>query len=255
MTGVAAGLALSGKVVFTYSIANFPTFRCLEQIRNDLCYARLPVKIVAVGGGLAYGAAGYSHHAVEDLAVMGALPHLRVLAPGDPAEVRLAVREVLNDPGPCYLRIGKGGEACVHPAELPAPIDRAIRLRDGHDVTLIACGGILSLACAAAETLAADGMSVELLSMPSLKPFDEDAVLAAARKTGRILTIEEHGWGGLGTRAAEVLARSGAAVKFAPMRLSNDLVAHEAGSQAQLRAAHGLTVEAIVERARGMVRG
>jgi transketolase len=110
MTGVAAGLAMSGKIVFTYSIANFPTLRCLEQVRNDVCYHNANVKIVAVGGGLAYGAQGYTHHAIEDLAILRALPNIRVIAPGDPAETRAAVMAIVNTPGPCYLRLGKAGE-------------------------------------------------------------------------------------------------------------------------------------------------
>src|SRR3972149_11388361 len=118
MIGVAAGLALSGKVVFVYSIANFPVMRCLEQIRNDVCYHNLSVTVVAVGGGVAYGTAGYTHYAVEDLAVMRAMPNMRVLTPGDPVEVRWATRSIPAHPGPCYLRLGKGGEAVVHKSEL-----------------------------------------------------------------------------------------------------------------------------------------
>src|SRR6185437_7546990 len=114
MTGVAAGLALSGKVVFTYSIANFPVMRCLEQIRNDVCYHTLNVKIVAVGGGMAYGTAGCSHYALEDLAVLQALPNMTVIAPGDPVEVAWATRAIVAQPGPCYLRLGKAGEKRLH---------------------------------------------------------------------------------------------------------------------------------------------
>src|SRR5437763_8640674 len=114
MIGVAAGLAMSGHVVFTYSIANFPVMRCLEQIRNDVCYHNLNVKIVAVGGGLAYGPAGYTHHALEYLAVMRAMTGMTVLAPGDPVETRLATKALADRQGPCYLRLGKAGEPLVH---------------------------------------------------------------------------------------------------------------------------------------------
>ncbi len=114
MTGVAAGLALEGKIVFTYSIDNFPVMRCLEQIRNDVCYHNLNVKVVAVGGGLAYGTAGFMYYAFEDLVVMGAGPNMTVLTPGDPVEVRLATRAVVNWQGPSYPRLGKGGEPVVH---------------------------------------------------------------------------------------------------------------------------------------------
>src|SRR5437667_4581521 len=114
MTGIGAGMALSGKVVFTYSIANFPTLRCLEQVRNDVCYHAADVKIVAVGGGFAYGSLGMTHHATEDLALMRALPGMVVVAPGDPIEVELATRAVVEHRGPCYLRLGRVGEPCVH---------------------------------------------------------------------------------------------------------------------------------------------
>src|SRR5207302_7770276 len=114
MTGIAAGLALSGKIVFTYSIANFATLRCLEQIRNDVCYHNANVKVVAVGGGLAYGALGSTHHATEDLAIMRALPRMVVVAPGDPVETELLTRAVAAEAGPCYMRLGRAGRSEEH---------------------------------------------------------------------------------------------------------------------------------------------
>jgi len=131
MTGIAAGLALSGKVVFIYSIANFPVMRCLEQIRNDVCYHNLNVKIVTVGGGLTYGSLGYTHHGVEDIAVMRVLPNMTVIAPGDPVEARLATQAILNTPGPCYLRLGKAGEPVVHQIEPEFQVGKAISLQLG----------------------------------------------------------------------------------------------------------------------------
>ena len=138
MTSVAAGMALSGRIVFTYSIANFPTLRCLEQVRNDVCYHDANVKVVSIGGGFAYGAMGATHHAVEDLAVMRALPNMTVVAPGDPIEARAATRALVAMPGPGYLRLGKAGEPKVHSGEVDFAIGRAIRLRDGGDVTRVA---------------------------------------------------------------------------------------------------------------------
>ena len=145
MTGVAAGLALSGKIVFTYSIANFPIMRCLEQIRNDICYHDLNVKIVAVGGGFAYGSAGYSHHALEDLVIMRSLPNMTVLAPGDPTEARLAIRAVLSHTGPCYMRFGKAGEPTVHPTEPHFEIGHVIPMRSGTDALVVSTGGMCTL--------------------------------------------------------------------------------------------------------------
>src|SRR5215469_2111226 len=160
MTGVAAGLALSGKIVFTYSIANFPVMRCLEQIRNDVGYHNANVKIVAVGGGLAYGTAGYTHHGVEDIAVMRMMPNMTVIAPGDPTETRLATHAILHHDGPCYLRLGKGGEPTIHTEPPDFQIGQAITLRSadsGDDVTLISTGAILAETLPAADRLAAGG--------------------------------------------------------------------------------------------------
>ena len=208
MIGVAAGLAHSGKRVFVYSIANFPTLRCLEQIRNDVCYHGLPVRIVSVGGGLSYGAAGYTHHAVEDFAVMRSLPGLAVLAPGDPRETELLVEALGDLPGPAYLRLGKAGEPTVHTQLESLKLGQALLVRPGSDVTLIATGGMLHGAVQAAEELETrDGLSVRVLSMHTLKPFDEAAVRAAAIETRAVLSVEEHSCiGGLGSAVADVMA-------------------------------------------------
>src|SRR5438093_2694903 len=154
MTGVAAGLALSGKIVFTYSIANFASLRCLEQIRNDVCYHNANVKVVAVGGGLAYGALGSTHHATEDLAIMRALPRMVVVAPGDPVETELLTRAVAAEAGPCYMRLGRAGERAIHPAHLRLQLGRAIVAREGSDLALISTGGLLGTAVQVAEHLA-----------------------------------------------------------------------------------------------------
>src|SRR3954470_17523784 len=155
LIGVAAGLALCGKCVFVYSIANFPTLRCLEQVRNDVCYHQADVKIVAVGGGLAYGPQGYTHHGVEDLAIMRALPGMTVVAPGDPIETRLATRALARQPGPAYLRLGKAREPAVHASPPRFRLGRAIRVRAGRDATLISTGTMLAACATAAADLAA----------------------------------------------------------------------------------------------------
>ncbi|MCC3419287.1 MAG: transketolase [Microcoleus sp. PH2017_07_MST_O_A] len=246
MTGIAAGLALSGKVVFIYSIANFPVMRCLEQIRNDVCYHNLNVKIVTVGGGLTYGSLGYTHHGVEDIAVMRVLPNMTVIAPGDPVEARLATQAILNTPGPCYLRLGKAGEPVVHQIEPEFQIGKAISLQLGIDLTLISTGGMLQSVVLAAEKLASQGYSVQVLSMPTVYPLDESAIVQASKKTGKILTVEEHGLGGLGSAVAEVLALGEIPVKFKSLRLQREAI-KVAGSQAVLRASQGLSLEEIVE--------
>jgi transketolase len=254
MTGVATGLALSGKIVFTYSIGNFPILRCLEQIRNDVCYHNADVKIVAVGGGLAYGALGTTHHCTEGIAIMRALPNMTVVAPGDPMESALATRAVVEHPGPCYLRLGKTGETIIHHKIPNFKLGKAIVVRGGSDVTLIATGGMLHSAVQAAEELAADGIKARVLSMHTVKPLDNEAVLAAAKETGKIITIEEHTIiGGLGSAVAEVLAEHGNSKAILKRIGIKDLFCTEVGSQEHLRKVYSLSVEDIVLVARSLV--
>ena len=246
MTGIAAGLAMMGKTVFTYSIANFPVMRCLEQIRNDVCYQNLNVKIVAVGGGFAYGSLGYSHHGIEDLAVTSALPNLMVAAPADPIEARAVTELFASTPGPGYLRLGKAGEPVLHAAETKVELGRAIQLACGGDLTIISIGGMLGTVLQASEELRRRGIHPRILSMPFLVPLDTAAIFDAAEQTGAILTVEEHGPGGLGTAVAETLAMRGRGIAFRPLRLSKSPI-KVAGSQEELRAAQGLSVEGIVQ--------
>jgi transketolase len=248
MTGMAAGMALSGKIAFTYSIANFPTMRCLEHIRNDVCYHNADVKIVTVGGGFAYGAMGATHHAIEDLAIMRALPGMMVVAPGDPIEARAATRAITEYPGPCYLRLGKAGEPVVHQADIRFKLGKAIPMREGRDATLICTGGILQTAVRTAKRLAEEGIETRLLSMPTVKPLDADAVLAAAQETRAILTLEEHSiLGGLGSAVAEVLAEADIPkVRFKRIGVPPGFSPYN-GSQEYMQERHGLTPEAIAK--------
>ncbi len=246
MTSLSAGMALSGKIVFTYSIANFPTLRCLEQIRNDVCYHDANVKIVSIGGGLAYGSMGATHHAIEDLAVMRALPNLLVVAPGDPVEARAATKAVVAHSGPCYLRLGKAGEPIVHTGDIQFELGKAIRLRDGSDVTLMSTGGMLKTATLAADRLEAAGLSTRVVSMHTVKPLDTEEVLAAARDTRAVFTLEEHSIvGGLGSAVAEVLSESdGPRPLFKRLGLPSAFSPH-IGSQSYLLAQHGLNDESV----------
>jgi transketolase len=249
MTGVAAGLATCDKIVFTYSIANFPVIRCLEQLRNDVCYHNLNVKVVAVGGGLAYGAQGYSHHAVEDLAVTRVLPNMTVLAPGDPVEAALATSAIADWPGPCYLRLGKSGEPVVHEVAPEFSIGTAITMRNGSDLTLISTGSTLEMTMGASKELARQGLSVRVLSMPTIQPLDKDAVRRAVHETGKLMTVEEHGLGGLGSAVAEVVAEANARVRFRQVRL-HATPSHVAGSQKTLRTTQGISEQSLIGLAR-----
>ena len=249
MTGVASGIALSDKVVFTYSIGNFPTLRCLEQIRNDVCYHNANVKIVAVGGGFAYGSLGMTHHATEDLAIMRALPNMTVIAPGDPIEAEAATRAVIASAGACYLRLGRAGEPIVHSQAIDFRIGRAISLRSGKDLTLIATGSMVPCALSVAQRLEDHDISVSVLSMHTLKPLDVEAIETAARDTKAIATLEEHSkLGGLGGAVAEVLAEiSNRSVSFIRIGVDSTFVSR-AGSQQYLRKQVGLTTEDITAR-------
>lgn len=253
MTGVAAGLALVGKTVFTYSIANFPIMRCLEQIRNDVCYHNLNVKIVAVGGGLAYGSHGYTHHGVEDLAIMSALPNLIVAAPADPIETRAITSILASHQGPAYLRLGKAGEPVLHDANTTVELGKAIQVADGSDLTIISIGGMLGTVLKASEVLRQRSIHPRVLSMPFLAPMDVAAVLNAAEQTGAILTVEEHGPGGLGAAVGETLAISGRAVAFQPLRLARAPI-KVSGSQEELRSAQGLSVQGIIQASERLCR-
>lgn len=253
MAGMAAGLALSGKIVYIYSIANFPVLRCLEQIRNDICHHALRVRVVAVGGGLAYGPQGYTHHGVEDLAVTRVLPHMTVFAPGDPVETRLVTEASLELPGPCYIRLGKANEPVVHQTDPAFRVGRGIPLVVGRRVNLVATGGILGAAVKAAELLRAGGIDCGVASMPTVSPLDE-VMLEELASGGRALaTVEEHGLGGLGSAVAEWVAARGGGIQFKALRLPREPFT-AAGSQEYLRHAAGLSPEGIAGAVGGWLR-
>lgn len=242
MTGLAAGMAMSGRTVLTYSIANFPVIRCLEQIRNDVCYHDANVKIVAVGGGMAYGSLGMTHHATEDLAIMRAMPNMVVLAPNDPVEAKLATRAAIEHRGPVYLRLGKQGEKRVHATDPEFRIGKSIRMREGEDATLIVTGGLLQNAMEAADLLGAKGIQAAVISAPSVKPFDPEPLNTSTP----VFTIEEHSIiGGLGSAVAEIVAESGAKITFKRIGLPGEQFSSKVGDQDYLRREFGLDPDGI----------
>lgn len=256
MIGVAAGLARSGATVFVYSIANFPTFRCLEQIRNDVCYARAAVTIVSVGSGFSYGSHGSTHHAIEDLAVMRSLPGTVVESPGDPTEARFATRALADLAGPAYLRLGKAGEAIVDACAGDEFALGQMRLvRDGMDVAVIATGSVLAMVDAAAQALERDGISARVYSAHTLKPFDSVTLLRAMAETAGLVTVEEHRLvGGLRSAVAEALldVPDRPQCRIRSLGVGPDVLMGT-GDQAHLRAVSGLTVDAIINAVRGML--
>lgn len=251
MTGLAAGLALSGRIVFTYSIANFPTLRPLEQVRNDVCYHRANVKIVAVGGGTTYGALGASHFATEDLAVMRAMPNLTVVAPGDPTEAELATRAVAAHDGPCYLRLGRAGETRIHAAPPAFSLGKAVVLREGNDLTLVSTGGMLKHVVELVGLLEKDGVSAGVLSMHTLKPLDAETLIACASRSRCVVTIEEHSViGGLGGACAEALCEAGLpGLAFLRLGFPSAFSPH-VGGQDYLLAQHGLDASGLYQSVR-----
>jgi len=255
MTGLATGMALEGRVVFTYSIGNFPTLRCLEQIRNDAAYHDANVKIVSIGGGFSYGQLGISHHATEDISILRALPGLTVVVPADVWEVRGATRALVNTPGTCYLRLDKSMAPATHRESDEYRLGRARLVQDGRDLTIVATGGILAVALEAAEELSrSHGLTVRLLSMHTVKPLDIGALAAAARETGGVLTLEEHTVeGGLGGAVAEALLEQ-RAIPRAFIRVGLRAGFSSAvGSQEYLRTVYGLDKRAVVGAALGML--
>ena len=248
MTSLAAGLALEGKVVFTYSIANFPILRCLEQIRNDVLYHNTNVKIVSVGAGLGYGSLGMSHHATEDLAILRALPGMTVVAPGDVIEAELATRAVYATPGTFYLRLGmvNGWSAYEQPPEFK--LGKAIPLFQQGEIAFLSTGPNLKNVLEARALLAGKNIQAQVYSVPTVSPIDRPLVEALARATRLIVTVEDHQEnGGLGGAVSEVLAecRYGRALL---LRIGLRSFASAVGSQDYLREFYGLSPTRIAER-------
>jgi transketolase len=209
MVGIAAGLASGGRVPFVCSPAPFLTGRALEQIKVDVAYSVHNVKLVGMSSGLAYGALGATHHSIEDFAWTRVLPNLVVIAPADPLETRQAVQAAAEREGPVFLRLSRMPVRAVHAPDYRLQIGAAAQLRGGEDVTLIANGVLVSRALDAADLLAEVGVSARVLNMATVSPIDAAAIEAAARETGRIVTIEEHSIiGGLGSAVAEVVVRT-----------------------------------------------
>ena len=255
MTGLAAGLAQTGRTVLTYSIGNFPTLRCIEQIRNDCAYHGANVKIVCVGGGFVYGSLGMSHHATEDMAILRALPGVTVFTPGDPHEVEAVVPVMLRTPGTCYLRLGRGGEPVLHGGPIEGwQLPRALTLREGSDVALLSAGGILTQTVSAAELLAARGVSAEVVSFPCIKPIDREKLVELAGRFRHIVTVEEHSVvGGFGSAVCEVIAETGADCCVHRIGME-DVYSTVVGTQQYLRGEYSMDDKAICERTLGWLK-
>lgn len=249
MTTVAAGMALEGKTVFTYSIGNFPTLRCLEQIRNDCAYHDANVKIVCVGGGFVYGSLGMSHQATEDLAILRALPNVVVMAPGDLVEAEACTRALAETPGTAYLRLGRGGEKRIH-AELPDfQIGKAIPVRSGSRIAVFSTGAIFEEVQGACDLLVEAGYDPSVFTFPTVKPIDKETIERCGRSCELIVTCEEHNiLGGFGGAVAEIMAEMrGAHARLLRIGL-NDMYAVRVGTQKYLRDQYGMSAAKIASR-------
>ena len=249
MTTVAAGMALEGKIVFTYSIGNFPTLRCLEQIRNDCAYHQANVKIVCVGGGFVYGSLGMSHQATEDLAILRALPDVVVLAPGDLVEAEEATKAMVNYPGTCYLRLGRGGEKRIHDHIDNFQIGKAIQVKDGEKIAIFSTGSIFEEVEGTYDILTQKGFSPAVYTFPTVKPIDAEVIRDCAQRFDYIVTCEEHNIvGGFGSAVAEVMAEMKNR-KAALIRIGmEDQYAVLVGNQKYLRDKYGMSAEKIADR-------
>jgi len=248
MIGVAAGLALSGKTVFTYSIASFITMRCFEQIRNDLCYHNLKVRIIGVGSGFSYSTSGITHHSLSDIAIMRSLPNMTIIVPGDPVEVERAMEKSDDIEGPIYFRLGKTGEPKLHSSISEFTIGKGLVMKEGDDIALITCGSMLEVTKSVAEVLEKKGLSVKVISMHTVKPIDENLILNTASKIKYLFTIEEHNIiGGLGSAVAEILSEAPSREKMVFKRIGvEDKFCIVAGNRNYIRDLFDISKEKIV---------
>ena len=254
MTSVAAGMALEGKVVFTYSIGNFPTLRCVEQIRNDCAYHNANVKIVCIGGGFVYGSLGMSHHATEDIAIMRALPDVSVFAPADAVEATEITKAIVNYPGTCYIRLGRGGEQIVRNEIADFKIGKAIKVRDGERIAIFSTGGIFDEISKCVEKLIAAGYNPTVYTFPTIKPLDVQIINEIAKTHELIVTCEEHNIvGGFGSAVAEVLSESVSKARLLRIGVPDTYCTY-VGDQKFLRKTYGLDSETIYNRIRDLLK-
>lgn len=248
MTSMAAGMSLEGKTVFTYSIGNFPTLRCLEQIRNDCAYHDANVKVVCVGGGFTYGSLGMSHHATEDIAVMRSLPNVVVFAPADRVEAAAVAKAAAEYPGTCYIRLGRGGEQVVRERIGDFQIGKAIPVRKGSRVAIFLTGDVYGEVAQAVELLKREGIAPTVYTFPTVKPMDTRTVRESAAEHEIIVTVEEHTVvGGFGSAVAEAMAEVSAGARLLRLGIP-DSYCPDVGDQRHLRRKYGLCGDQIAAR-------
>ncbi|MBI4767525.1 MAG: transketolase [Deltaproteobacteria bacterium] len=255
--GLAAGLALEGKIVFVNTIATFLTRRCLEQIVLDLCLHQVNVRLIGNGGGVVYAPLGSTHLAFEDLALLRAIPNMTIVAPADADEMRRFMPQTLDYPGPIYIRLAKGFDPVVSREDPPFIIGQGLVIRPGRDVLVLTTGITLRLALASAEILESEGIEMAILHLPTIKPLDQEKILNMASMVKAVITIEEHTIiGGLGSALAELMAEADfdQPKRFRRLGLPDafpDQLGY--GSQDSLLARHHITSGYLVEVARNLL--
>jgi transketolase len=252
LMGTAAGLAVSGKTVFASTFAVFATGRCWDQVRQSIAYPNINVKIVATHAGITVGGDGASHQALEDIGLMSILPNMCVIVPSDGIEAYKAVKAAAERPGPCYVRMGRADVPMVTTVDSPFTIGKATVLKEGPDVTLVGCGQMVAVCMDAAEELKKKGIEAEVVNMSTVKPLDEDTLIRSARKTGCVVTAEEHSVrSGLGSAVASALSENH---PVPLMKVGTPDCFGESGESNDLMCRYGLTAEHIVASAEEVIR-
>jgi len=252
LVGVSAGLASTGKKVFAVSPACFLTTRSLEQIKNDIAYSDNPVKVIGISAGVSYGALGSTHHSLHDYATLRTINNIDIVAPADNFETREAVKAFLDYPTPIYMRLGKKPMVDLHAPDTRFKIGKAITIREGNDLTFISIGEPTSRALAAAEQLATEGVSSRVISMHTLKPFDEETVLQAATETKGIITVEEHSiFGGLGERVSSILTKNNICLPLKIVGIPDEYTV--TGSQFEIFDHYGISNDGLAQTARDLL--
>ncbi len=254
MAAIASGMALEGWKVVIYSIGNFPTFRCLEQIRNDICYHNLDVKVVGMGAGFSYGILGMSHHATEDISIMRVLPNMKIYAPSGVWDTKEIVQGLLNESGPGYLRLDKSAYEVGSSEKFQICVGKGTKILSGSDITIVSIGGVVSEVMRAASELNLSGITSDVLVYHSIRPFDKQMLSDSIHKTGCLITVEEHSViGGLGSAVAEICLEEGYKVNGFRRIGVRDTFTKIVGDVNYLRKEYGLDAKSIFDTAVSLV--
>ena len=253
MMTVAAGLSTCGKIPFASTFAIFATGRAFEQIRNSICYPKLNVKVCATHAGITVGEDGASHQAIEDIALMRSIPNMVVINPSDGVETEAAIKAVAEYNGPCYVRLGRSKVNVINDnPEYKFEIGKAVTLREGQDVAVIATGIMVDAALEAYNILAEEGIKIKVVNIHTIKPIDEEAIISVAKETGVIVTAEEHNIiGGLGSAVCEVVSSN---CPVPVLRVGVKDKFGESGKPDELLKAYGLTAEDIVKEVKKAIQ-